>query len=54
MKEKQLHDKAKELEDGFEAINELLDVIYSIVGDLSKEEGLIKLKQITEKLKQEK
>lgn len=51
--EKQLHDQAKELEDGFKATNELLDVIYGIVGDLSKEEGLIKLKQITEKLKQE-
>ena len=51
--DKQLHMQAKELEEGYLAINELLDSVYQFVGDSTKEEGLLKIKNLTERIKQE-
>lgn len=51
--EKQLHEQAKDLEEGYIVMNELLDAIYNSVSDLSPEDGIIKLKELTEKIKHE-
>ena len=51
--DKELHEQAKQLAEGYEAINELLDTIYYIIGDSSKEDGIKKLKEITRKLQEE-
>ena len=51
--DKQLHQQAKDLEDGYKAINELLDAVYGVIGDSTKEEGIQKIKQITETIKQQ-
>lgn len=51
--EKQLHMQAKDIEESYNVMNELLDAVYNSVQDLSPEDGIIKLKQITEKIKHE-
>ena len=48
----ELHEEAKKLEEGYNAMNELLDTIYGIVSKTSsKEEGLDKLREINTQLK---
>ena len=49
--DKQLHEQAKDLEAGYEVINELLDTVYDIISDSSKEDGIKKLKEFTMQLK---
>lgn len=50
--EEQLHQQAKDLKEGYMLISELLDAVYNIVCDLPQEEGVLKIKEITEKIKQ--
>lgn len=51
--EKQLHTQAKDIEKSQNIMNELLEAVYDSVCDLSPEEGIIKLKQITEQIKKQ-
>ena len=49
--EKQLHAQAKDIEESQNVMNELLEAVYDSVEELSPEDGMIKLKELTEQIK---